>query len=198
MKKIFLFIALCSMSAATAMDKKETIENPDMPFMQEGFVDPDDAVWIPGKPIWNFYDGGSVKHMLNPNLNALIKKYLVEIISKKCGSSTAAFFQNNPDDARSAIMSRYSKAVCWQIQKYHNDTTDIPLATVEKAERQVPFNLSELIYIEQNIKCYGSYEDPNIKQALRDLKSQPQQANRDYLNNLLKNIASSLEEKKAT
>lgn len=175
------------------------MENQETPFPEEGFVDADDAVWVPGKPIWNFYDGCRIKHLLNPNLDKLIQKYLATIIRKKCGSSASSLFQNNPDDARSQIMSRYAKAVCWQVQKYHNDTDKIAPEVIEKAERQVPFTLNELIFIEQNIKCFGNrYDEPNIKQALKDLDGQPRSAQRAYLNSLLKSIASSLEEKKAT
>ncbi len=181
MKKLIL-ITLFGISSY----KIYTMENPVTAFPEEGFVDPDDAVWVPGKPIWNFYDGSGTKHLFNPNLDKLIQKYLATIIRKKCGSSASSLLQNNPDDARSQIMSRYAKAVCWQMQKYHNDTDEIDPEVIEKAERQVPFTLNELIFIEQNIKCYGNqYDEPNIKQALKDLDGQPRSAQRAYLNNLL-------------
>lgn len=191
MKKILLITTLCLANVMVAM------ENPLTPFPEEGFVDSDNAKWTPGKPIWIFYDGDRTKHLFNPNLDQLIKRHLETIIAKKCGSQALSLFKDKPNDNRSQIMSRYGKAVCWQIQKYHNDTTDIAPDVMVKAERQVPYTLSELVYIEQNIQCYGSYDDPNIKQTLKDLDSQSKEARRKYLNSLLKSIASSLEEKKA-
>jgi hypothetical protein len=186
MKKLLFITVLLLIYSSRAM------ENPVTPFPEEGFVDPDDAVWVPGKPIWNFYDGCRIKHMLNPNLNKLITKYLEMIIAKKCGSQALSLFQNKPDDVRSQIMSRYGKAVCWQIQKYHYDTDEIAPEVIEKAERQVPFTLNELIFIEQNIKCYGNqYDEPNIKLALKDLDGQPRSAQRAYLNNLLNVVKTS-------
>lgn len=178
------------------MEKKEITNIIETPFPEEAFVDPDDAVLVPGKAIWNFYDGSRIKHLFNPNLDLLIKRHLEAIIARKCGSQALSLFKDNPDDVRSQIMSRYGRAVCWQIQKYHNDTTDIAPDVIIKAERQVPFNLNELIYIEQNIQCYGSYNDPAIKQELKDLENKSRTENRAYLNSLLNTIKSSIQEKK--
>lgn len=167
--------------------------NPAVPFPQEGLVEECD--FEKDGVMWNYYNGERFKHLMFPQIDTFHKQHKDSIITRKMGNQSAAFYLAHPTDEKSKTMDRYSKAVCWRLVKYlhiresHEDE-------VAYAEQQIPINLNELVFIEQNIGCIQPEKDPRVKQELKELADKPQSAHRTHLNALLGSIKAQIEEKK--
>lgn len=184
MKRISILLALCLMSATFAMEKKTTTENPDTPFAQEGLVETDPADNPAGVLAWSYYDGSRVKAMMFPHFKSIVAENKHVIIKRKFGAEFLEYFKQHENTSYPFTMQpiiRYAHAVCWRL--LGDKTVRKPETTdaLQRAERQIPLNIYELVYIMKE----DNHGTKDATELVKSFKNKSHAEQRKHLNEFL-------------